>query len=435
MATEFKLPELGENVHEGTIVRLLVKVGDVVAKDQSVLEVETGKASVELPSPVAGTVASISVKEGQKAAVGQLVMTIDAAAGAAVPAAAPAPTPVATPPPAPAPVAAPEPAPVAAAPAAPAPAAKPPLPVAPVVAQTTGFVAASPSVRQFAREIGVDVTQVPGSGPGGRISLDDVKNFARAAQAGLVRGGRPAARALPDFARWGEAEREAMNTVRNATAEHMAHCWATIPHVTIHDDADITELDKLRGQYRSKAEAAGAKLTVTAFIVKVLASALRNHPKLNASLDLQNQQIVYKKFVNIGIAVDTDRGLVVPVIRDADRKNVIQIAQELGRIADRAKARKLSPDELQGGTFTLTNIGPIGGKYFTPIVNWPEVAILGIGRGGLAPVNINGFFQPRQILPLSLSFDHRIIDGADGARFLKWIVEAIQQPAMLSVEG
>ena len=435
MATEFKLPELGENVHEGTIVRLLVKAGDSVKKDQSLLEVETGKASVELPSPVAGKVVAISMKEGQKAAVGQTVMTLEAEAGVPAPAPAAAPTPAA-----PAVPTAPASAPAPAAPsAAPAPAAPrvqtAPLPATPVVAQTTGFVAASPSVRQFAREVGVDVTQVPGSGPGGRISLDDVKNFARAAQAGLVRGGKPATKALPDFGRWGETEREAMNSVRLATADHMAFCWSTIPHVTIHDDADITELDKLRSQYRSKAEAAGAKLTVTAFIVKVLASALRNHPKMNASLDLQNQQLVYKKFVNVGIAVDTDRGLVVPVIRDADRKNVIQIAQELGRIAERAKARKLSPDELQGGTFTLTNIGPIGGKYFTPIVNWPEVAILGIGRGGLAPVNVNGFFQPRQLLPLSLSFDHRIIDGADGARFLKWIVEAIQQPAMLSVEG
>jgi pyruvate dehydrogenase E2 component (dihydrolipoamide acetyltransferase) len=429
MATEFKLPELGENVYEGTIVRLLVKVGDTVAKDQNVLEIETGKASVELPTPVGGKILSINVKEGEKAKVGQTVMTFDSSV--AVPAAAPK----KEAPKAAAPAAAPAPATPAPAPAAkPAAVAPPPQPI--VVAQSTGSVPASPSTRQFAREVGIDVTQVPGSGPGGRVSTDDVKSFARAANAGLVRGaGKPATPPLPDFARWGETEREPMNNIRIATSDHMTLAWTTIPHVTIFDSADITELEKLRDQYKKKGEALGIKLTLTAFLMKIVASALKNAPKINASLDLQNKQLVYKKYVNVGVAVDTDRGLLVPVIRDADKKNVLQIAQELNRISERAKARKISPEDMQGGSFTITNIGGIGGKYFTPIINWPEVAILGIGRGSIEAVSINGFFHPRQMLPLSLSFDHRIIDGADGARFLRWIVDAIQSPAMLAVEG
>lgn len=434
MATEFKLPELGENVYEGTVVRLLVKVGDTVAKDQNVLEIETGKASVELPTPIGGTILSIAVKEGEKAKVGQTVMTFDASAAPAAAAAPAAPAPAAK---KAAPAAAPAPAPAAPAPvpAAAKPAAvPPPLPI--VVAQSAGTVPASPSTRQFAREIGIDVTQVPGTGAGGRVSVDDVKRFSRAANAGLVRGaGKPAVPPLPDFARWGESEREPMNNIRIATSDHLGMAWTTIPHVTIHDSADITELEKLRGQYKAKGEALGIKLTMTAFLIRIVASALKNAPKFNASLDLANKQLVYKKFINVGVAVDTDRGLVVPVIRDADKKNVLQIAQELNRIGERAKARKISPDEMQGGTFTVTNIGPIGGKFFTPIVNWPEVAILGLGRGSVEAVSINGFFHPRQMLPLSLSFDHRIIDGADGARFLRWIVDAIQSPAMLAVEG
>ena len=442
MSTEFKLPELGENIHEGTVVRILVKAGDIVTRDQSVLEIETGKASVEVPTTIAGRIAEILVREGAKAKVGQSVLVIDESAAPIVakPAAKPAPqavpqaaAPAATPAPAPAPAAKAEPPPVAPQPAAPRAA---PQPAAPISQTSTAHVPAAPSVRQFAREIGVNLGEVAGSGPGGRVSQDDVKAHARAVN--TSGGGQPAravAPPLPDFARFGATEREQMTNIRVATAEHMAMCWNTIPHVTIHEDADITELEKLRQQYRTKAEAAGAKLTLTAFLVKIAASALKNFPKFNASLDTQAQQIVYKRFCHIGIAVDTDRGLVVPVIRDADRKNVIQIALELNRVAERAKARKMSPDDMQGGTFTITNIGSLGGRYFTPIVNWPEVAILGLGRGSLQPVNIGGFFQPRQILPLSLSFDHRIIDGADGARFVRWVVDAIQQPAMLAVEG
>lgn len=442
MATEFKLPSLGENVDTGDVVRILVKVGDTIKADQPVLEMETGKATVEIPTTVGGVVKTIHVKEGSKAKVGQVILTLEGGAAAPAPAAkaAPAaasaaPAPAApAPTPAPAPVApppAPEPPPL---PVAPRPAA--PVAPAPVVAATGGSVPASPSTRQFAREIGVDIGQVPGSGPGGRISVDDVKSFSRAQNAGLVRGpARAAQPPLPDFTRFGEVERQGLNNIRLATAEQMSVCWNTIPHVTLHDKADITELEKLRNESKRKAEAAGAKLTMTAFLVKIAASALKVHPKFNASLDLPKGEIVLKKFYNIGVAVDTERGLVVPVLRDVDRRNVIQAAVELQRLADRAKARKLSPDDMTGGCFTITNLGSIGTGFFTPIVNLPEVAILGVGRAVAEPVLVDGFFQPRLMLPLSLSFDHRIIDGADGARFLRWIIEAIQNPVLLSLEG
>lgn len=440
MATEFKLPSLGENVDSGEVVRILVKVGDTVKADQSVIEMETGKATVEIPTSVGGVVKTIHVKEGTKAKVGQVILTLEGGA------AAPAPAPAAKAATAPVPAPAPTPAPAAAAPvAAPQP---PPLPTAapvrapapeapaPVVVATGGAVPAAPSTRQFAREIGVDIGQVPGSGPGGRISVDDVKSFSRAQSAGLTRGpARAAQPPLPDFARFGEVERQALNNIRLATAEQMSVCWNTIPHVTLHDKADITELEKLRNESKRKAESAGAKLTMTAFLVKIAASALKVHPKFNASLDLSKGEIVMKKFYNIGVAVDTERGLVVPVLRDVDRRNVIQAAVELQRLADRAKSRKLSPDDMTGGCFTITNLGSIGTSFFTPIVNLPEVAILGVGRAVHEPVLVDGFFQPRLMLPLSLSFDHRIIDGADGARFLRWIIEAIQNPVLLSLEG
>ncbi len=442
-AIEVKLPSLGENVDTGDVVRVLVKVGDAVKKDQPLLEMETGKATVEVPSTAEGVVTQILVKEGAKARVGQPIAMLDSAAAAApaqpaAPAAAPQPTsaPPPAPQPPPPPAASPAPAPVASEPQPRPRPAPPPLPQIPFAANSGSAAPAAPSTRKFAREIGVDITAVPGSGPGGRISVDDVKNYARAINAGMVRQpGKPVSAPLPDFTRWGEVEHQPLNNVRVATAEQMAFCWSTIPHVTLHDKADVTELEKLRQDSKSKAESAGAKLTMTAFLVKIAASALKVHPKFNSSIDLARGEQIVKKFYNIGVAVDTERGLMVPVLRDADRRNVIQIAVELQRAADRAKARKLSPDDMAGGCFTITNIGGIGGGFFTPIVNHPEVAILGVGRAAYEPVLVNGFFQPRLLLPLSLSFDHRIIDGADGARFLRWIIEAIQNPVLLSLEG
>jgi len=442
MATEFKLPELGENIKDGDVTTILVKVGDTIRADQNVIEVETGKATIEIPCPTAGKITAIHVKEGTKAKIGQLILTVDESASGAAPAKTPAPEKKAEEKvtPAPAPAAAPE---------APAEKKEEPAP-APVKANTvaapaarsaaatnigSASVPASPSTRQFAREIGVDINEVTGSGPGGRVSVEDIKVHARTNHAHSGGGGGPISAPLPDFGKWGEIEAEPLSNVRLATAQAMAVSWSNIPHVTIHDTVDITAIEELRKASKSKAEAAGAKLTLTAFLIKILASALKVHPKFNSSIDLANNQLIYKKYFNVGIAMDTERGLVVPVIRNVDDLNVIKVAQALGNLADRAKARKIPPDEMQGGSITITNIGGIGGTFFTPIVNFPEVAILGVGRASVQPVLVNGFFQPRQLLPLSLSFDHRVIDGADGARFLRWISDAIQQPVLLSLEG
>jgi pyruvate dehydrogenase E2 component (dihydrolipoamide acetyltransferase) len=440
MATEIKLPELSENAKEGSVTGILVKVGDVIKTDQNLLEVEAGKATVEIPSPVAGTVTSILIKEGEKAKVGQVMMTIDeAAAGAAPKAKAPVkkeePSAAQAKAAAPAP-AAPAPAPAPAVEAAPAPVkAAAPRPAAPSgpVGKSTASVPASPSTRQFAREIGVDINGVSGTEPGGRVSVEDVKRYSRENRASG--GGGPIAANLPDFGRFGEIEVEPLNNVRLATAQQMAVSWSNVVHVTLHESVDITEIENLRKTAKSKAEAAGTKLTLTAFLIKIIASALKVYPKFNTSIDLANNQLIYKKYFNIGVAMDTERGLIVPVIRNVDSLNVIKIAQEIGKFAERAKARKVTPDEMQGGSITITNLGNTAGQFFTPIVNFPEVAILGVGRATMQPVVVNGFFQPRLMLPLSLSFDHRVIDGADGARFLRWIMDAIQQPVLLSLEG
>jgi pyruvate dehydrogenase E2 component (dihydrolipoamide acetyltransferase) len=240
---------------------------------------------------------------------------------------------------------------------------------------------------------------------------------------------------LPDFTRWGEVERQDMTSIRRRTAERMAHAWATIPHVTQFDKADVSELEKMRKQFGKRVEAAGGKLTVTAILVKIIAHALQKFPQFNASVDMANGQLVYKKYYHIGIAVDTDRGLLVPVIRDADKKNITEIAVELTELGEKARARKATLDDMQGGTFTITNLGGIGGTNFTPIVNSPEVAILGVARTHVEPVYIDGQFQPRSMLPLALSYDHRIIDGADAARFARWVAEAIEQPFLLFMEG
>jgi pyruvate dehydrogenase E2 component (dihydrolipoamide acetyltransferase) len=299
-------------------------------------------------------------------------------------------------------------------------------------------------VRKLAREIGVDVTQVTGTGPGGRISIDDVKEFAKRVLASFGSAGQAAAatgvtpvqqRALPDFSKFGDVERKPMSGVRRKTAEHLSYAWNTIPHVTQFDKADITDLEKMRKKYRGEAEKAGGNLTVTAVAAKVLASALRAFPQFNASVDMAGESIVYKKFVNVGIAVDTDFGLLVPVIRNADQKNLLQLSVEINQLAEKAKARKLTLDEMSGGSMSITNLGGIGGTAFTPIVNWPEVAILGISRGVNEPVWNGTSFEPRQMLPLSLSYDHRLIDGADAIRFLRWVAEALESPFALALRG
>jgi pyruvate dehydrogenase E2 component (dihydrolipoamide acetyltransferase) len=298
---------------------------------------------------------------------------------------------------------------------------------------------ASPSVRRMARELGVDIAQVAGSGPNGRISIEDVKAHTKklvtAVAAGATVAG--AGEALPDFTRWGAVERQPMRAVRRKTDEHLSAAWATIPHVTQHDLADITTLEELRKKYANTVEAAGGNLTVTAIAVKVAAAALKVFPQFNASVDLAANEIIYKKYVNIGIAVDTDRGLLVPVIREADTKSITQISVELSQLSEKARNRKISLDEMQGGCFSISNLGGIGGTFFTPIVNAPEVAILGISRARMEPVynKETSQFTPRLMLPLSLSYDHRQIDGADGIRFLRWVVEALEQPFLLALQG
>jgi len=449
-ASEFKLPELGENIDSGDLVRLMISPGDRVSEGQPVMELETDKAVVEVPSTVSGVVREIKVTEGSEVQVGQVIFTLEG--GAPAPAEAPRKhEPVehisgqqaarlafqlamkaegkteeqALPPD--------------------QPQAHPssfsmPVQLGKVAGTHRDPIPAAPHVRRLAREIGVDIHGVTGSGPGGRISEDDVKLHAKhvllaataAAQAPRVGFVEPD---LPDFSKWGKTERVSIRGVRRKTAEHLRLSWNTIPHVTQQDRADITELEQLRARFAPRAEEAGGKMTVTAIALKVCAAALKVFPQFNASIDMGKEEIIYKQYINIGVAVDTDRGLLVPVIRDVDKKNIVELAVELAQISKKARDRKLTPEEMEGGTFTITNLGGIGGTGFSPIVNHPEVAILGLSRSRMEPEWVNNKFEPRLILPLSLSYDHRLIDGADAARFLRWIAEAFEQPFLLSVQG
>jgi pyruvate dehydrogenase E2 component (dihydrolipoamide acetyltransferase) len=465
--TEFKVPELGENVAGGDVTRVMVNVGDTIKRDQPVLELETDKATIEVPSSVAGVVKEIKVKKGEKIKVGAVIFTVDEASGngagaAAAPAAEapkaeapktePARTDEAKPAEAPKPESKvlPMPSRPSASSGRPEPvegrqAIEPPPAPAPAAAPRAdrgGVPApASPSVRRLAREIGVDVNEVQGTGPGGRISQEDVKEHARrilssvgSAGAGAAAGTR-ATRALPDFQKWGEVDRQPFSNIRRVTAEHLSYAWNAIPHVTQFDKADITELEALRKKFKDPVAKAGGNLTVTAMLVRILATAVKRFPQFNASIDLERGELIYKKFVNVGVAVDTDRGLLVPVIRNADQKNIQQISIEINQLAAKARDRKLTIEEMSGGGISISNLGGIGGTAFTPIVNWPEVAILGVSRGAMEPIWKNDQFEPRLMLPLSLSYDHRVIDGADGMRFMKWVVEAIEQPFLLSLIG
>jgi pyruvate dehydrogenase E2 component (dihydrolipoamide acetyltransferase) len=436
-AVEFRLPELGENVEKGDLLKVLVSAGDVISQEQPVLELETEKATLEVPSSVSGRVKEIHVKAGEKVKVGQLIFTLE---GAASTAEAPSATKAAARAEKTASGAAiaVKPEPEARGPSA-EPAASPaPAPSAPAAAaREKRLVPAAPSVRRMARELGVEITEVPGRGPGGRISAEDVKEYIRdlntkRRETGFQIG---ALVPMPDFSRWGAVERESMRAVRRATASHLSHAWVTVPRVTQHDRADITQIEKLRKQHSPKAETQGGKLTVTAIALKVVAAALHKFPQFAASIDPGREEIIYKKYRHIGVAVDTDRGLLVPVIRDVDRKNIIELSVELAKMAEKARNRKLAPEDMEGGVFSISNLGGIGGTSFTPIVNWPEVAILGMSRSSLKPVYVDGQFQPRLVLPLSLSYDHRLIDGADAARFLRWVAEALEQPFLIPFEG
>ena len=466
MATPFNLPALGENIDDGTVVGILVAVGDRVEVNQPVLEIETDKANLEVPSGFSGVVTEILVENGATAEVGAPVLMYEDAGAegaggkeaeepAAEAAAAEAPDTAVTEPSTqetasgeadPGAPAAPDseaatgsevPPAKETPPAPPAPPTSPPTAVPP----TTGGepVPAAPSVRRFAREIGLDIGQVPGTGPAGRISVEDVKSHARQLSAGrgAAAGPRPSAPSvpLPDFAKWGPVETESMSNLRRAAAEHLSAAWTNIPHVTYGDKADVTDMEALRKQFGPAAEAAGGKLTMTAIALKIVAAALKRFPLFNASVDMSRHEIIYKKYYHVGVAVDTDRGLVVPVIRDVDRKNMVELSAELSEVAAKARDRKLSPDDMQGSTFTISNLGGFGGTFFAPIVNAPDVAILGLARSRMEQVYVDGAFQPRLMLPLMISYDHRLIDGADGARFMQWLVQAFEEPFLLSLEG
>ena len=417
---EFRLPELGENVSSGTVARVLVAVGDSVAAGQSVIEIETDKAVAEIPCPTPGTVTALHVKEGQKISVDDPILTLASTPRSAVPQ----------------PKAPPK-LQVLERPANKPPAKTAPPPSSPVAASATvrrTSTVAAPSVRRLARELGVDINEVPASDPGGRVTGDDVRRYAEA-------GTRPADAAVPAASpsagidgRKGEESREPMNTIRAKTAERMSNNWQTIPHVTQHDKADVTDIEALRKRYGAKIEAAGGKLTITSILVRVVAEALKRFPKFNASVDMDRREIVFKKYYHIGVAADTENGLLVPVVRNADAKTITQISIELPQLAAKARTRKLTLEEMQGGTFTISNLGGIGGTGFTPIINAPEVAILGVSRSSTEPVFMNGQFAPRLMMPLSLSYDHRVIDGADAARFLRWVVEVLEQPWILFLE-
>lgn len=479
MTKDIKMPKLSEDAASGTIVEILVEEGDQVKEEQSIIAVESDKASVEVPSPEAGTVKKISVEEGDELSVGDVILTLEVGENGEAETdeeeesestsrkedSGDDPSDEAD-----------------------SDETKPEKKdkdeeeadsdekqdevkekpksekgkkdgqeetekkeseadkanqqektaarkeTDQQKKETTEEVPAAPSVRRLSRELDVDIYQVEGSGPGGRITADDVR-----ANADQKTNGQPqkktASPELPDFSQWGATRREKLSSIRRITAESMADAWQTVPHVTQFDQADVTDLEKRQADYEKKAEKAGGKLTITATLLKVTAAALRAFPTFNASIDLENEEVILKRYYHIGVAVDTEQGLLVPVIRDVDRKSVVDLSVELPEVAQKARDGKLSADEMEGGTFTVSNLGGIGGTNFTPIVYHPQVAILGVSRTQTQPVYRNDSFEPRAILPLSLSYDHRLIDGAEAARFLRWICRSLEDPMVVLMEG
>lgn len=455
MKKEVKIPDIAENVETGVVASILVSEGDEVSEDQSLVEIETDKATTDLPSPYEGTIDEIKIEEGDEVKVGQVIMIIETEGegkkedgekdeekeekkeeqkdsgqeekkekekseekekeeekseekgdeeeekeakeeedekaekkekepseekkkegGKRV----------------------------------------------------LSEVAAAPSVRRLAREMDVDIREVEGSGPGNRISAEDVKSHAGKPEKKKKAAPEKEAIKLPDFSKWGSTSKEPMSRIRSITAKNVTQSWQTVPHVTQHDEADATDLEEFRKRYQDKVEKAGGKLTVTAILLKITAFALQKFPQFNASLDYENEEIIYKHYFNVGIAVDTPQGLLVPVIQDVNKKSLTELSVELTEIAKKARNKKISLDELQGGNFTISNLGGIGGTSFSPIIFPPQVAILGVSRAQYKPVYIGDEFKKRLIIPLSLSYDHRVIDGADGARFLRWICDVIEDP-------
>ena len=415
MARAFKLPDLGEGIHEGEVLSVRVAVGDKVKEGDIILEVETDKAAVEIPSPYTGVVEEILVKPGDTVKVGQVMMTFTGAEEVVparkekVEAKAPEPSKA--------------------------------LEVKPEIARREGPVPASPATRRLARELGVDLSRVPPTGPGGLVTAEDVRAFAEKKEKVLekpeeVRPLVMGAPKLPEFSKWGPIERVPLRSIRKATAKQMALAWSQIPHVSNHDVADMTKLDAFQKKHKAEINAKGGKLTHTVFALKAIATALKAFPRFNGSIDTEAAEIVLKHYYHIGVAVATEDGLIVPVIRDVDRKSVAELSVEMKTLAEKTRARKVTLEELQGGTFSITNVGPMGGGQFVPIINYPQVAILGMGAAGMKPVVVGtekeGYrIEPRLMMPLVLCIDHRILDGADAIPFMRMIVELLEDPEQL----
>jgi pyruvate dehydrogenase E2 component (dihydrolipoamide acetyltransferase) len=454
MIEEIRVPDIGENVETGEVVEVLVKAGDKVEVDDVIIEFETDKAMVEIPSPVKGEITELLVKVGDELKIGDVIAKVDTEAQAAEQEAAEIPeieekvseqkqadvspekeieeT---------------------------GPEVEPETkedavetasiereqdfqePERPLAAENDvaagGWVPASPSVRRLARELGVDLKAVTGSAPGGRISETDIKHTVKQGRAVVAKElsmDTAAIPEMPDFSRWGDIEAVDLSKVRRLTVESTSRSWHQIPHVTQFDQADISMVEAFIQKNSAKVQKNGGKLTITAILARVCAEALQKFPHFNASLDLAHQKIILKKYVHIGMMVDTPRGLLVPVIRNAERKTIVQLAADIADLAHRARNKKIKPDEMQGGSFSISNQGGLGGTAFTPIVLWPQVAILGVSQSTTMPLYMEGEFKPRAVLPLSLSYDHRLIDGADAARFLRWICDSLRQPLNLFLD-
>jgi pyruvate dehydrogenase E2 component (dihydrolipoamide acetyltransferase) len=422
MSQSFKLPDLGEGIHEGEILAVPVIVGQEVTEGDIILEVETDKAAVEIPSPYTGRVEDILVKPGDVVNVGDVMMTFSGgkeAEDVKEQKKAKEPSPPAEA--------------VTAAPQSPA-------------RTQSGPVPASPATRRLARELGVDLHSVTPTGPAGLVTAEDVRSFVNTGQivpqtpAAPVEG-HPAVLStpeLPDFTKWGSVERVPFRSIRRATAKQMSLAWSQIPHVNSQDVVDVTKLETFRQKHKAEIERLGGKLTLTVFALKAIATALKTYPNFNATLDTTNSEIIIKHYYNIGVAVNTDSGLIVPVVRDVDRKSIKELAVELNDLVQRTRARKTPVEDMQGGTFTITNAGAMGGGFFAPIINYPEVAILGVGQARMQPVvrekgKGNFVIVPRLMMPVVLCIDHRVLDGADAVRFLKVLVDTLEDPDELLI--
>ncbi len=414
---DLKLPNLGEGADSGTVVNLFVKEGDRIEKDQPVIELENEKAVATIPSTASGVVGKVFVKNGDKISAGQRIISITEAGAAAAP--------------------------VAEAKGAPARQAEPAAVEAPdeesspeePPAPSNGEIKAGPAVRKVASDLGLNLAKVRGTGRGGLIVFADLRSYIqkliKAAESGKAGASAAPAAAKPaaeriDFSKWGEISKKPLSSLRKVISRRMVENWNAIPHVTQFDEADVTNVLELRKKYAAAYEKQGARLTLTPFVLKAVVATLKQHPIFNASLDEVAEEIVFKEYHHLGIAVDTEAGLIVPVLRDVDKKSIAELSKELEELAKKARDRKISSDELKGGTFTISNQGGIGGGHFTPIVNKPEVAILGMGRGALKPVVRGSAIEPRMMLPIALSYDHRLIDGGNAARFIVDLVNAIQ---------